>query len=183
VKTLVARVLGVHTDERAWRTGADGEKKVASRLETLGKGWHVLHAVPVGDRNSDIDHVVIGPPGVFTLNTKNHSGARVWVAERSFLVNGQKTDYLLNSRFEAERAAKLLSAACGFGIAVEPIIVVLAADLVIKSQPPDVHVVARRRIANWLLRRPPVLHPQVVEELYRHARREPTWRVGTRSAN
>ncbi|MCU1634787.1 MAG: hypothetical protein JWN68_1539 [Nocardioides sp.] len=32
VRTVLARVLGVHTDERAWRIGADGElAKVAKR--------------------------------------------------------------------------------------------------------------------------------------------------------
>ena len=46
--------------------------------------------------------MIIGPGGVFTLNTKNHSRGKVWVAQNSFLVNGQKTDYLRNSRYEAK---------------------------------------------------------------------------------
>ena len=33
VRTFLARVLGVHTDERAWRIGAEGEEKVAAQLE------------------------------------------------------------------------------------------------------------------------------------------------------
>ncbi len=37
VRTMVARVLGVHTDERAWRIGADGEQKVAGQLAKLAK--------------------------------------------------------------------------------------------------------------------------------------------------
>ena len=77
VKTLLARVLGVHTDERAWRIGADGEEAVAARLAKLGGHWRVLHAVPVGDRGSDIDHVVIGPAVVFTINSKHHPHASV----------------------------------------------------------------------------------------------------------
>jgi hypothetical protein len=36
VKTFFARVLGVKTDERAWRIGADAEEEVASRLAKLG---------------------------------------------------------------------------------------------------------------------------------------------------
>ncbi|MBG6212216.1 hypothetical protein RCH23_000129 [Cryobacterium sp. CAN_C3] len=43
-------------------------------LSKLGPEWTVLHAVPVGSGSSDIDHVVIGPAGVFTINTKNHTG-------------------------------------------------------------------------------------------------------------
>lgn len=178
VKTVLARVFGVHTDERAYRVGADGEEEVAWRMRKLGEGWHVLHSVPVGAKDSDIDHVVIGPPGVFTLNTKNHSRKKVWVADKAFMVSGQKTNYLRNSRHEAARASKLLTAACGFNVQVEPIIVVIAAELTIKAQPTDVHVVARKRIGKWLERRPATLSPVAVEAIYEMARRDSTWRTG-----
>lgn len=178
VKTFVARVFGVHTDERAYRVGADGEEEVAWRMRKLGAGWHILHSVPVGEKDSDIDHVVIGPPGVFTLNTKNHSRKKVWVAEKAFMVSGQKTNYLRNSRHEAARASKLLTTACGFDVQVEPIIVVIAAELTIKAQPTDVHVVARKRIGKWLERRPATLSPWAVEAIYEMARRDTTWRTG-----
>lgn len=79
VKTMLQRVLAVHGDERAWRVGADGEESVAKRLERVAKRdprWRFLHSIPVGQRDSDIDHVAIGPGGVFTLNTKNHLGKK-----------------------------------------------------------------------------------------------------------
>jgi hypothetical protein len=176
VRSQVARVLGVHTDERAWRVGADGEEEVGRRLAKLGRDWRVLHAVPVGEQGSDIDHVAIGPPGVFTLNTKNHRGKHVWVAERAFMVSGHRTDYLRNSRFEAQRASKLLSAACGFDIPVEPIIVVMAEKLTVKARPVGVHVVPRRGIVKWLKARPPTLTPEGVDEIYQQARSAATWR-------
>jgi hypothetical protein len=62
--TLLARALGVRNDERAWRIGADGEEKVAAQLEKVivkDPPWRILHAVRVGERGSDIDHIVIGP--------------------------------------------------------------------------------------------------------------------------
>lgn len=146
-------------------------------MRKLGDDWHVLHSVPIGEKDSDIDHVVIGPTGVFTPNTKNHSRKKVWVAERAFMVSGQKTNYLRNSRHEAARASKLLTAACGFDVQVEPIIVVIAAELTIKAQSADVHVVARKRIGHWLDRRPPALSPAAVEAIYELARRDTTWRT------
>jgi len=175
MKAILARLLGVHGDERHWRVGADGEEEVAWRLRKLGKGWHVLHSVPVGNRGSDIDHVVIGPGGVFTLNTKNHTGQRVSVTASTVLVNGQNTHYVRNSRFEAERATRLLSAACNETVAVHPVIVVMAAQLTSKGQPPDVSVVGRKTIAQWLSRRPAVMTPQRVEEIFEYARRDTTW--------
>lgn len=177
VKTFLARLFGMHSDERAYRVGADGEVEVAWRLRKLGEGWHLIHSVPVGERGSDIDHVVIGPPGVFTLNTKNHSRKKVWVAEKAFMVSGQKTNYLRNSRHEAARASKLLTAACGFDVQVQPIIVAIAADLTIKAQPADVHVVAHKRIGKWLERRPATLSPVAVEAIFDMARRDTTWRT------
>jgi Nuclease-related domain len=60
IATAVARVFDLHTDERAWRKGAEGEEVVGPRLERLVKdGWHVLHAVPVGNNDADIDHLLL----------------------------------------------------------------------------------------------------------------------------
>lgn len=47
VRMLRARVLGVHTDERAWRLGADGEEVVGARLSKLDSRWRVIHSVAV----------------------------------------------------------------------------------------------------------------------------------------
>lgn len=104
VRAVLGRLVNVHTDERAWRIGADGEAHVGAQLEKLARKdprWRVLHAVPVGERGSDIDHVVIGPAGVFTINTKNHPGAKVWVGKDQLRVNGHTQPYIRNSRFEA----------------------------------------------------------------------------------
>src|SRR5450830_1632054 len=130
VRTFVARLLGVHTDERAWRIGADGEEKVAARLANLAKKdprWTFVHAIPVGENGSDIDHLVVGPGGVFTLNAKHHPGARIWIRGNAFRVNGTQVPYVRNSRHEAERASRYLAAACGFPVAVAGIIVPVGA--------------------------------------------------------
>ena len=177
VMNFVARVLGVKTDERAWRVGAKGEEKVAGELAKLGTGWHRLHAVEVGENGSDIDHIVIGPAGVFTLNTKRHPGGRAWVAERMVMVNGQRTDYLRNSRFEAKRAGRLLSDACGRPIDVTPAVVFVDLDdFTVKQMPVDVHVTTRRRLVGWLRSLPAALDAVTVEEIFAKARLSTTWR-------
>ncbi|WP_198940518.1 nuclease-related domain-containing protein [Micromonospora sp. CB01531] len=181
VRTFVARVLGVHTDERAWRVGADGEEKVAGQLAKLIKRdprWRVLHAIPVGDRGSDIDHLVIGPGAVYSLNAKHHRGAKVWVGGNTFMVNGQRQPYLRNSRHEAERASKLLTGATGRPVVVTGVVVPVGADeLVIKQAPTDVHVVSRMRLVKWLQARPEVLDATAIEAVYEAARRSTAWQT------
>jgi len=180
VKTILARVLGVHTDERAWRIGADGEEKVAAELTKVAKKdprWRFLHAIPVGTRGSDIDYLVIGPGGVFTANAKHHPGAKIWVGGSTFMVNGVKQPYVRNARHEAQRAAKLLAEACGFPVHVEGLVVAVNADdVTIKSQPEGVSVVPRMRLAKWLLRHGPIHSPETVDAIYEVARRSTTWR-------
>jgi hypothetical protein len=181
VRTFLARVLGVKTDERAWRIGADAEEAVAARLAKLGDAWKVLHAVPVGENGSDIDHVVIGPAGVFTVNTKHHPDASIWVGGNTFMVDGTRVPYIRNSRFEAKRTAKFLSAAMGGStVTAVGLIAVMGArgGFKVKSQPPDgdVIVMTRRSIATWLSKQPVRLSAAEVDALYAVARLDDTWR-------
>ncbi len=179
VKALLARALGLHTSERAWRIGADGEERVAARLAKLQKRdsrWRSLHAIPVGARGADIDHLVIGPGGVFTLNTKHHPGAKIWVGGDTFMVDGHKQPYIRNSRHEAARAAKLLTSACGFPVHVEGVIVTVNADdIVVKKAPAGVHVVPRMQVARWLGRHGHIHSEPVLEVVFDAARRSTTW--------
>jgi hypothetical protein len=180
VGTLIARAFDMKTDERNWRVGADGEETVGARLEKLRKhGWHVLHAVPVGDRGSDIDHVLIGPAGVWTVNTKNHRGKSVWVSQHQVRVDGHKQPYLRNSRFEAERATRLLTAACGFPVFAKAVLVFLTGtlipDVTIKSAPDDVAILDRTDIPGAFRKAKRRLSDDHVAIIFEHARRSTTW--------
>src|SRR5690606_35171094 len=124
-------------------------------------------AVPVGENGSDIDHLVIGPAGVFTLNTKRHPGANVWVGERAILINGHRTKYLRNSRFEASRAGRLLTEATGHGVDVHPVIVLVSIEhLTVKQMPADVRVLGRFQLLRWLRSQPHRLDVSTVEAIY-----------------
>lgn len=174
VRTTLARVLGVHTDERAWRRGAEGEEEVARRLRKLPQPWVVLHDLPIGERGANVDHLAIGPGGVFSMNTKNLS-SNVWVRGDIVRCNGRRADYVYKARCEARRVSVALSAAAGAQVAVSGVVVVMAPELTVKEQPKDVAVVARREVRRWLERRPPVLTVEQVGVVERAARDPRTW--------
>jgi hypothetical protein len=53
--------------------GATGEEQVGGLLDGLaGDGWHVIHDASLGRGN--VDHILIGAAGVFTVETKSHPG-------------------------------------------------------------------------------------------------------------
>lgn len=65
---------------RAYKKGLLGERLVEEQLDEIRKsGFDVFHDFILKDENGteNIDHVIIGPPGVFTLETKNWSGKGV----------------------------------------------------------------------------------------------------------
>jgi hypothetical protein len=63
--------FGVRAVDR-WARGARGEEEIGRLLEGVGDGWFSLHDINTGRGN--IDHVVIGPAGLFTIETKSHRG-------------------------------------------------------------------------------------------------------------
>lgn len=74
--TLGALLQRKQTTE-AFRVGAEGERKTGKILDRLPDGWHVFHDLPMPGGRGNVDHVVVGPAGVFTVETKNYANGVV----------------------------------------------------------------------------------------------------------
>jgi hypothetical protein len=60
----------------AQERGALGERRTAEALEGLGDAWVQFHDLRwPGRRLANVDHVVVGPGGIFVIDSKNWSGA------------------------------------------------------------------------------------------------------------
>jgi hypothetical protein len=64
--------LGAHVSTFHWWLGVEGERETAREIERLGPEWHCEHDME--HEHGNWDHVVIGPPGVFLLDSKNLHG-------------------------------------------------------------------------------------------------------------
>lgn len=173
---IVAKLLHIRTEATSWEVGAAGERRVGDRLDLLkAQGWNVLHSIPLKS-GADIDHLVIGPGGVFTVNTKHHPRARV-TAKGDFLrVNGQLNHYVRNSRHEASAAAKRLSAACRLPVGVTGVVAFVGVQfLSVKEPPADVLIVPGDRLERLFLAAPPTLTPDTQQRIYAVARRADLW--------
>lgn len=74
----------------AMRKGAAGENIVAQKLKDFPEDFCVINGLttPFGD----LDHVVIGPTGVYVLDTKNWKGVVSADGKGELLLNGKPTD-------------------------------------------------------------------------------------------
>ncbi|MEU0180206.1 nuclease-related domain-containing protein [Streptomyces sp. NPDC006207] len=139
-------LLGRKSDSDSWRAGLAGERTVGAELERLASAsWRVLHSVPL-PRDVDIDHLLIGPGGIFTINTKHHRRKRVWVGDTAVTVNrGAPVPYVRKSRAEAKRVAGVLERA-GVRVDVDPVLVFVgAARVEVVPSLLDVRVIRRER--------------------------------------
>jgi hypothetical protein len=98
-------------DAVAWRRGAAGERRTARLLGPLERhGWVVLHDLAVPGSRANIDHLVIGPAGVFVIDSKQYRGrlrldasGRLWHGRYPLAPTLQAVE------FEADQAAQILA--------------------------------------------------------------------------
>ncbi|HET8985415.1 MAG TPA: nuclease-related domain-containing protein [Trueperaceae bacterium] len=88
-----------------WERGAEGEEAVAAALAQLpSEAWTVFHDVRwPGRRYANVDHIVVGPPGVFVIDAKNWSG-RVSIDGGVLRQNGRSRETAVSGAAEAGRA-------------------------------------------------------------------------------
>jgi hypothetical protein len=123
------RVRSYWPQIKALRLGIEGEKVVGQYLERLREdGYHVFHDVMAPDFN--IDHVLVGPAGLFTVETKTRTkpasgDARVTADAEGLLVAGQRPDRdpVVQARAQAGWLHKQLKDSTGKAMPVKPVIV------------------------------------------------------------
>lgn len=100
------------------------QRRTRRQLTKLGRaGYLAMHARPIPESQDQIDHLVVGPAGVFAIDSENwdkrlavrtKSGKQLWHGPFS------KKDRLQHAQWEAQRAADLLSGAIGKPVIVRP---------------------------------------------------------------
>ena len=107
---ILEDMLRIATEQRtAFSKGMAGEYVVGLALNALHpQGWGVLHSIPVFDGRSDIDHLLVGPGGVWTVNAKLHANHAVRVNGDRMSVGRSMVDYVGASRREAQLVTRVL---------------------------------------------------------------------------
>jgi hypothetical protein len=156
-------------DAIAWRRGAEGEQRTARRLSPVERqGRVVLHDLAVPGSRANLDHLVIGPGGVFVVDSKQYRG-RLQLDPSGRLWHGRYplTAVLRAVSFEADRAAQVLADPQ----VVVPIVAVHGAQVPWgKVVTRGVPVVSARRLPSMLRALPGVLGPERVAALANQAR-------------
>jgi Nuclease-related domain len=95
---------------RTWQRGAQGERHTARLLRRLPRhGFVVFHDLAVPGSQANVDHLVIGPTGVFVIDSKQWIGSVHQGADGLAWHNHYRLDRTLETvRWEAETVGRLL---------------------------------------------------------------------------
>jgi hypothetical protein len=99
-KWATDKIDAIDRERLAWRKGAVGEALVAAALQALPDDFVVVNDVT--KRLGNIDHIVVGPTGVFVVDAKNWTGT---------VEADGKGELLLNERPLEQPAIKRMLAA------------------------------------------------------------------------
>ncbi|MGA4843397.1 nuclease-related domain-containing protein [Streptomyces sp. G45] len=160
----------------SYRKGLAGEVRVGAELQRLSRrGWRVLHSIEL-PRKVDVDHLLIGPGGVFCINTKRHLGKAVWVGDEMARINhGKPRPYGRKSKAEAHRVQSVLERYVDFPVRVEPVLVFVGVTRLDKAPTQLAVHVYRDREVSALGPLSGVLSPEQVDTLYAVARHRSVW--------
>jgi hypothetical protein len=112
VAALVGWRLRFRASEQArtWQRGAAGERRTARLLRRLTRdGYVVFHDLAMPGSDANVDHLVIGPTGVFVVDSKQWSGQVHQGADGLVWHNRYRLDRTLDTvRWEATAVGRLL---------------------------------------------------------------------------
>ena len=106
-----ANVDAMRRERFMYERGLDGERLVGLVLEEIGSDRHVFHGLTLW-QDQDFDHVLVGPRGIFHIQTKNWRGL---VTRRgdNVLHDGQCVDAINTIRSQAMELKDRLSRETG----------------------------------------------------------------------
>jgi hypothetical protein len=165
----------------AWRKPSVPERKTERQLRGMEKaGYRTLHARAVprdegGVSDGQIDHLVIGPTGVYAVDSEKWDKrlpVRAMSHRKLFLGPFNKKERLDEARWESEQASKLISGELGYEVSVQPSLAIYGPAIswkVLMVRNVDVYSGGRAR--NYLRRRPKILTSVDVQRIFDVAER------------
>lgn len=141
-----------------WERGAAGEEATAALLDSLrAEGWHSWHDVAwPGRPRANLDHVLIGPGGVFVVDSKHWSGS-ITVNDNVLRQNGRRRETAVTG---AAEAALVITRVMGDLPATG--VLCFVRDEPITGWARDVMLCSSETVIEMLKSRPSVIHPSAV---------------------
>ncbi|MFI6504631.1 nuclease-related domain-containing protein [Nonomuraea typhae] len=155
----------------AWRRASVAERRTEGQLKRLERsGYRTLHARAIPGSEAQIDHLVIGPTGVYAVDSEKWDKrlpVRVQMGKKLFHGPFDMKARLAEAKMEATQASELISKAYGREVSVVPSLAIYGPPVpwkIMTIRGVDVYEGARAR--RWITKREHALTEQEINRLY-----------------
>ncbi|MFI6323256.1 nuclease-related domain-containing protein [Nonomuraea sp. NPDC050556] len=155
----------------AWRRSSVAERRTEAQLKKLERsGYRTLHARAIPGSEAQIDHLVIGPTGVYAVDSEKWDKrlpVRVQMGKKLFHGPFDMKPRLTEARWEATQASELISKAYGREVTVVPSLAIYGPPVPWKIMTiRDVDVYEGGRARKWITKRERALTDAEIDRLY-----------------
>ncbi|GAA3085485.1 nuclease-related domain-containing protein [Streptosporangium carneum] len=160
----------------AWRRASVAERQTEAQLKRLERGgYRSLHARAIPESEAQIDHLVVGPTGVYAVDSEKWDKrlpVRVQSHRKLFHGPFNQKPRLDEARWEASRASELIGEALGREVTIIPSLAIYGPAIPWKVLTVrEVDVFDGSRVRKWITKRERSLTDAEIEEIYEVAER------------
>ncbi len=160
----------------AWRRASAAERQTEAQLKKLERnGYKTLHARAIPGSEAQIDHLVVGPTGVYAVDSEKWDKrlpVRVQSHRKLFHGPFNQKPRLDEARWEAAQASDLISKALGREITVVPSLAIYGPPIpwrILNIR--EVDVFSGGLVRKWITKRERSLTTAEIDAIYRAAER------------
>ncbi len=158
----------------AWRRPSVAERRTEAQLRKLERGgYRTLHARAIPNSDAQIDHLVVGPTGVYAVDSEKWDRrlpVRVQNHRKLFHGPFNQKPRLDEARWEASQASELISKALGREIIVVPSLAIYGPAVpwrILNIR--DVDVFSGSLVRKWITKREKSLTSDEIDSIYEAA--------------
>jgi len=167
----------------AWLRAAQAEMVVGDILARLPEGYDVYHSLPIRNTAFWVDHLVVGPGGIFALSSKTRWDRDLTGSVRTIPIGDHTMPYLRDAQFESTQITMLLAGAMPATAVVQPMIVLVNPNKIRLNRKLDVvTVIDSPRLRRWLVGRPRQFSAEQQAALTAVIEDPTTWHTPVRTA-
>ncbi|MEV0829095.1 nuclease-related domain-containing protein [Nonomuraea rubra] len=155
----------------AWRRTSVAERRTEAQLRRLERsGYRTLHARAIPGSEAQIDHLVVGPTGVYAVDSEKWDRrlpVRVQMGKKLFHGPFDMKPRLTEAKWEATQASELISKSFGREISVVPSLAIYGPPVpwkIMNIRGVDVYQGDRAR--KWITKRERALTTAEIDRIY-----------------
>ncbi|MGW0803602.1 nuclease-related domain-containing protein [Nonomuraea sp. NPDC002799] len=155
----------------AWRRTSVAERRTEAQLRKLERsGYRTLHARAIPGSEAQIDHLVVGPTGVYAVDSEKWDKrlpVRVQMGKKLFHGPFDMKPRITEAKWEASQASELITEAFGREVAVVPSLAIYGPPVPWKIMTiRGVDVYQGDRARRWITKRERALTDGEIDRIY-----------------